>query len=500
MGVETASWVTQLVATNPVVGDPVGEGDDHLRMVKTVLQNSFPSSSTTAIVPNVSGESGKILTNDGTDTSWGTAGSSSPADDSITNVMVKSDAAIAKTKLASLDIVNADVNASAAIAQSKLSLDITNSDVNASAAIAQSKLATLAIDTAELADDAVTVAKMNDSAYLANRNLIINGAMQINQRLAVGSTVTTSGIKSTDRWDVTVWDSTHTQGVVANSVADTVTTGASNALKQINTGTSSAASAGAYSKYIIEAQDIRNCGWDYTSASSYVTLSFWVKSSLAGTFYSLIYLDPTDPGGPRKYSHPFIISSADTWTNVSFSIPGNANLEFDNDNGIGLQVYMCAHLGTDYTSSSATDNAWVAYSLPETSKDYLQDWCNTASATWEITAVQLEVGSTATPFEHKTYGQELADCQRYYEIGGHANSQQFSGDVTNANNYFATIYFNTTKRTAPTIANTNVNAASFSASASTAGAQSLNSFRNHRSSTASSVGSFGDTWTADAEL
>ena len=77
MGVETASWVTQLVATNPVVGDPVGEGDDHLRMVKTVLQNSFPSSSTTAIVPDVSGETGKYLTNDGTDTSWGTPSAAS---------------------------------------------------------------------------------------------------------------------------------------------------------------------------------------------------------------------------------------------------------------------------------------------------------------------------------------------------------------------------------------------------------------------------------------
>ena len=77
MGVETASWVTQLVATNPVVGDPVGEGDDHLRMVKTVLQNSFPSSSTTAIVPDVSEETGKYLTNDGTDTSWGTVSAAS---------------------------------------------------------------------------------------------------------------------------------------------------------------------------------------------------------------------------------------------------------------------------------------------------------------------------------------------------------------------------------------------------------------------------------------
>jgi len=73
MALETAAWVTQLVSANPVVGDPVGEGDDHLRMLKTVLKNSFPSTSVTAIVPNVSGQSSKVLTNDGTDTAWDTA-------------------------------------------------------------------------------------------------------------------------------------------------------------------------------------------------------------------------------------------------------------------------------------------------------------------------------------------------------------------------------------------------------------------------------------------
>jgi len=74
MSVESATWVTQLVSTNPVVGDPVGEGDDHLRMLKTVLKNSFPSTSVTAIVPDMSGQSSKVLTNDGTDTAWGAAG------------------------------------------------------------------------------------------------------------------------------------------------------------------------------------------------------------------------------------------------------------------------------------------------------------------------------------------------------------------------------------------------------------------------------------------
>ena len=78
-----AAWVTQLVAANPLVGDPVGEGDDHLRMLKTVLKNSFPSTSTTAIVPDMSGQTGKYLTNDGTDSSWGTITPGDPAGTAI---------------------------------------------------------------------------------------------------------------------------------------------------------------------------------------------------------------------------------------------------------------------------------------------------------------------------------------------------------------------------------------------------------------------------------
>tara|TARA_R100000458_G_scaffold59403_1_gene69885 strand:- start:35 stop:301 length:267 start_codon:yes stop_codon:yes gene_type:complete len=78
MSLESASWVTQLNSSNPTASDPVSEGDDHLRMLKTVLKNSFPSSSTAAIVPNVSGQSGKYLTTDGTDTSWGTVSAASP--------------------------------------------------------------------------------------------------------------------------------------------------------------------------------------------------------------------------------------------------------------------------------------------------------------------------------------------------------------------------------------------------------------------------------------
>ena len=74
MALETANWVTQLVDTNPTTSDPVSEGDNHLRMIKTVLSYSFPCTSITAIVPDMSGQSGKVLSNDGTDSSWAAAG------------------------------------------------------------------------------------------------------------------------------------------------------------------------------------------------------------------------------------------------------------------------------------------------------------------------------------------------------------------------------------------------------------------------------------------
>jgi hypothetical protein len=163
----------------------------------------------------------------------------------------------------------------------------------------------------------------------------------------------------------------------------------------------------------IEAQDIAGSGWNYNSTSSYITLSFWVRSSLAGTYYSIIR---SFDGSIKYYTKAFTLS-ADTWTKVTYSVPGHSDLAFDNDTGNGLRVAVIPYYGTDYTDNSVSTDTWFTLSGGNHMPDYLQNWANTASATFDLTGVQLEVGSVATPFEHRSYGDELARCQRYFEVG-----------------------------------------------------------------------------------
>jgi hypothetical protein len=166
----------------------------------------------------------------------------------------------------------------------------------------------------------------------------------------------------------------------------------------------------AYS-YRMEAQDIACSGWKHTSSSSYITLSFWVRSSVAQTFYGqLRTIDGTN------YHYPFSYAlSADTWTKVEKTIPGNSNLTLNNDNGEGLRIDLTPYYGTDYTNNSVSLNAWGTHSNSAKTPDQTATWYQTNGATWQITGLQLEVGQTATPFEHRSFGEDLARCQRYYQ-------------------------------------------------------------------------------------
>ena len=115
------------------------------------------------------------------------------------------------------------------------------------------------------------------------------------------------------------------------------------------------------------------------------------------------------------YNFPFETGSlsADTWTKITKTIPGNSNLTFNNDNGGGLRVEVIPFYGTDYTASPTLDT-WAAHSSSSRTPDNTSTWYTTNDATLEITGLQLEVGSVATDFEHRSFAQELALCQRYY--------------------------------------------------------------------------------------
>jgi len=236
-----------------------------------------------------------------------------------------------------------------------------------------------------------------------NRNLIINGAMNVAQR---GTSSTTSGLQTVDRFF-----NTFGTAAVTQTQDSTVPSGEgfSHSYKQECTTASSATGAFFGISYHVEAQDIRNSGWDYTSPNSSVTLSFYARSSVAGTYMASLR---TDDGTAYNIASQYTLE-ANTWKRVILTFPGNSNLTINNDTGIGLKVFPMLELGSDYTAGSSFD-AWAAHSGSAQSPDANILFHDTANATFFVTGIQLEVGEQATPFEHRSFADELARCQRYY--------------------------------------------------------------------------------------
>jgi len=270
--------------------------------------------------------------------------------------------------------------------------------------------------------DAITVANdgtctANVTNNLSNRNLIINGAMEIAQR---GTSSTDSGYQTVDRFKYVSSgvDTIPTQAQVDVTAGTTpYTLGFRKAYKVTNADQTTGATTNDRIRLEVnlEAQDIANSGWNYTSSSSYITLSFWVRSSVAQNFFAHIRLPD---GTSQAYGFETGSLSANTWTKVTKTIPGNSNLTFDNDAELGWNLVISMFHGTDYTSSSYTLNQWAAYSGSARQPNNTSTWYTTNGATWEITGLQLEVGEVATDFEHRSFGQELALCQRYYIFNG----------------------------------------------------------------------------------
>ena len=247
-----------------------------------------------------------------------------------------------------------------------------------------------------------------------NRNLIINGAMQVAQRGT--SSTTENAYVTVDRWKETVSGTeeanTKTQHTLTSSDTGPWEKGLRYSWHIQNGNQTGGFGSDHYLhlEYQVEARDLATSGWDYTSSSSYITLSFWVKSSVAQTFHGYI---ATNDGTSWAYAFSTGALTANTWKKVEVTIPGNSNLTVNSDNGNGLTVAPISYWGTDATTSGR-GTGWLALSGTNRTPDATSTWWTTNDATLELTGVQLEVGSVASDFEHNTYQAELLRCQRYF--------------------------------------------------------------------------------------
>ena len=281
-----------------------------------------------------------------------------------------------------------------------------------------------------------------------SKNLIINGAMQVAQR---GTASTSVGFQTCDRWYLAYGGTDEApeqrQANLGSGDTGPYEEGFRKAFKITNGNQTSGAGAADYIAFLtsLEAQELANSGWNYTDPNSKLTIQFWAKSSVAKTFTVQLY---TVDGTSQAYNHKYVLA-ANTWTKVIHTFPGYANVQFDNDANKGIEIQWNMFSGTNYTSGSTVDQ-WLAYSGSTSTPDDTSDWYTTNDATFEITGVQLEVGSTATEFEHRSSGQELALCQRYFVSKNVCLGVSYNGEGGNVT-YTSRVDFNPTMRVDPTI-------------------------------------------------
>lgn len=240
---------------------------------------------------------------------------------------------------------------------------------------------------------------------LGMKNRIINGNMLVNQRSGTITVNNANNNYGIDRW--------HGRGTASDGVFTTVQdteapTGFTNSAKI--TVTTADASIGTSERYEyrqrIEGYNIEDLAWGTANAKT-VTLSFWVRSSVTGTFGGSF----TNSAGNRSYVFSYTITSANTWEQKTITVAGDTSGTWLTNNGIGIGLAFSLGHGSDYVQNAGS---WYAsYEAAVTGQTNL---IATNAATWYLTGVQLEVGENATPFENRMYGTELALCQRYYQV------------------------------------------------------------------------------------
>jgi hypothetical protein len=267
---------------------------------------------------------------------------------------------------------------------------------------------------------AAELAKMGEvltnSQIGGRRNIIINGAMQVAQRSSSAVAVSNNSNEGYQTVDRINFGFGNNAGGACNISQDTTVPsglGFSNSYKvDVTTADTSIDSTHQiFFRTILEAREIRNSGWNYTDSTgnSKITCSFYARSNKAGTY--CFSFRSVDASGSMYYVKEFTLV-ADTWKRVIITIPSNSSLVFDDDTNAGAVLAISLQAGSD--RNNATDDTWNTSDSSLTTSNQVNFFDDTAN-NFFLTGWQLEVGEQATPFEHRSYGEELALCQRYYQ-------------------------------------------------------------------------------------
>ena len=308
----------------------------------------------------------------------------------------------------------------------------------------------------------ITVASINGSST-GSKNLIINGAMNVAQRDdGTGTLTTTNGILC-DRWKFqqdTVDENLRMEHIdVTSSDTGPYQEGFRKALRLQNGNQTSGAQAATYMELYqyIEGDQMLTSGWDYKNANSKLTISMWVKSTIAQTFPGFLYT--TSNGSSVHYMYDYVIGNgtsnltANTWTKVKHTVPGNSNLVITAGTGYGLGFGIYPYQGTNYTTSRSASNAWASWTTSNKVPDMTTTWYTTNNAQLDITGVQLEVGDEATPYKHKHIAEEHVMCKRYFQkLAGYADHYMFGLARAESNTARTGINIPVPMRVAPTVA------------------------------------------------
>jgi len=293
--------------------------------------------------------------------------------------------------------------------------------------------------------------------YTGFKNRIINGQMVINQRGSSSYTINTDPVYTLDRFSLGQGGNVNSFTVQQSTTVPT--TGFRNSmLVTMGTGVTVAAGAYAYLRQAIEGYNVADFNLGSSTASPF-TVSFYVRSSVTGTFGVSL----RNGGSTATYCATYTINAASTWEYKTVTIPAITSGTWTTDNTAGLELYFDLGVGSTYSGTANQLNTGANYfGVTGTTK-----LAATTGATFYITGVQLEKGSTATSFDYRPYGTELQLCQRYYEnnypsgtavAAGSMQSYQITQTICTTNGYLTgNILWKTIKRANPTVVFYNYN-------------------------------------------